>query len=104
MPTIRQVWQLTKQGDNAFPIDLKDVYIFLLLSITIIFLHFVRQLKPYQWKVLTFGFATTPRAFTSLTKPILFLCECNSFCFIIHLHDIMVLTHAKHATERAQTF
>ena len=41
MPAIRKVWQLIQQGDYAFSIDLKDVY----LHITIVkychhFVHF----------------------------------------------------------------
>ena len=35
MPNIRQVWQLTQHGNVAFSFDLKDAYIFLLLSLTI---------------------------------------------------------------------
>ena len=48
--------------------------------------------QPYQWKVLPFGLATTPRIFTMLTKPILFLCHCKGLHVIIYLVDILVLT------------
>ena len=57
MPTIRQVSYHIQQGDYAFSIDLKDAYIFQLLSIMIIFM------VCFQWKVLLFGLATTPRIF-----------------------------------------
>ena len=45
------------------------ICIYLLVSIIVIF-TFVWQSKPYQGKVLPFRLATSPRDFTSLTKPI----------------------------------
>ena len=57
------------------------IYIILLLSITIIFLHFGWPHKPCQWKVLPFGLAIFPRVFTSLTEPILFLCQSKGLCY-----------------------
>ena len=71
MPTLRDLWQLITHGDYAFSIDLQDVY----LHIPIVkhhhhFLCFVWHNAPYQWKVLPFGLATTPRVFMALIKPI----------------------------------
>ena len=71
MPTHRQVLQLIQQGDYVFSIHPKTY-----LDIPIYkyhFLYFVWQNKPYQWKVLLFGLATTPRVFISFTKTILFV-------------------------------
>ena len=101
---IRKVGQLSQQGDYAFSIDLKVAY----LHIPIVKHHhcllpFVWQHNPYQWKVLTFGPASAPKVFTSLTKPILFLSRCNGFCVYIYLDDILVLTQSKHAGKRAKT-
>ena len=59
---------------------------------------------PYQWKVLSFGLATAPRVFTSLTKPILFLCHCKGLCIVIYLDDILVLICSKWAGKRAHLF
>ena len=75
MPTLKTVWQLIQQGDYAFSIDLQDAY----LHVPIVkhhcrFLRFVWHNVPYQF-ILPFGLATAPRVFTSLTKPILFLCH-----------------------------
>ena len=75
MTTIRHVQQPIQHGNYAFSIDLQDAY----LHIPIVkhhhcFLHFVWHNVPYQWKVLPFGLATAPQVFTTLTKPILFLC------------------------------
>ena len=89
----------------AFSTDLKDTYLY----ITIIkhhhgFLQFVRQHKPYQWKVLPFGIAMAPRVFTMLTKPMLFLCHCDGLHVIIYLDDILVLTCSKCAGKTTQTF
>ena len=94
MPTIRQVLQLIQQGYYAFLlISRMFIYIFLLLSVIVI-LDFVLQHKPYQWRVLPFGLAT------SLTKPILFLSQCKGF-LIIYLDDILALTHSNHVGKRA---
>ena len=76
MPTLKNVQQLIQQGDFAFSSDLQDAY----LHVPIVqnhchFLCFVWCNVPYQWKVLPFGLATGPWVFTSLMKPILFLCR-----------------------------
>ena len=77
---------------------------FPLLSIIVIFLHFVWHNVPYQWKVLPFGLATAPRVFTSLMKPILFLCHCKGLHIVIYLDDIFVLVRSKQAGKRACLF
>ena len=105
MPTLKNVWQLIQQGDFAFSIDVQDAC----LHVPIVkhhhhFLHFVRCNVPYQWKVLPFGLATAPRDFTSLTKPILFLCHCKGLHIVIYLDDILVLVHSKLAGKRARLF
>ena len=101
IPTLKNVWQLIQQGDFAFSIDLQDAY----LHVPIVkhhhcFLCFVWHNVPYQWKVLPFGLATAPRVFTSLTKPILFLCHCKGLRIVIYLDDILVLVHSKWAGKR----
>ena len=105
MPTLKTVWQLIQQGDYAFSIDLQDAY----LHVPIVkhhrrFLRFVWHNVPYQWRVLPFGLATAPRVFTSLTKPILFLCHCKGLCIVIYLDDILVLVRSKRAGKRARLF
>ena len=59
---------------------------------------------PYQWRVLPFGLATAPRVFTSLTKPILFLCHHKGLHIVIYLDDILVLVRSKRAGKRACLF
>ena len=105
MPTLKHVQQLIQHGDYAFSIDLQDAY----LQIPIVkhnhcFLCFIWHNVPYQWKVLPFGLATGPRVFTSLTKPILFLCHCKGFHIVIYLDDILVLVCSKWADKRAHLF
>ena len=58
----------------------------------------------YQWKVLPFGLAAAPLAFTVLTKPILFLWHCKGFSIVICLDYILVLVHSKQAGKRACSF
>ena len=105
MPTLKNVCQLIQQGDFAFSTDLQDAY----LHVPIVkhhhcFLHFVWYNVPYQWKVLPFGLATAPRVFTSLTKPILFLCHHKGLHLVIYLDDILVLVCSKRAGKRACLF
>ena len=105
MPTLKTVWQLIQQGDYAFSIDLQDAY----LHVPIVkhhrrFLHFVWHNVPYQWRVLPFGLATAPRVFTSLTKPILFLCRRKGLHIVIYLDGILVLVCSKQAGKRACLF
>ena len=89
----------------AFYIDLQDAY----LHVPTVkhhrhFLCFVWHIVPYQWKVLPFGLATVPRAFTSLTKPILFLCLCKGLRIVIYLDDILVLVRSKWVGKRVHLF
>ena len=105
MPTLKNVWQLIQQGDFAFSIDLQDAY----LHVPIVkhhhhFLCFVWRNVPYQWKVLPFGLATTPRVFTSLTKLILFLCHHKGLHIVIYLDDILVLVCSNQAGKWACLF
>ena len=105
MPTPKNIQQLIQQCDFAFSIDLQDAY----LHVPIVkhhrrFLHFVWHNVPYQWKVLPFGLATAPRFFTSLMKPILFLCHCKGLHIVIYLDDILVLVCSKRAGKRACLF
>ena len=103
MPTIRHVRQLTQHGDYALSFDLQDAY----LHIPIVKNHHFFSWSgwhnvPYQWKVLSFGLATTPQVFTALTKPI--LCHYKGFCIVIYFDDILVLFHSKQAGKRAHSF
>ena len=105
MPTLKHVQQLIQHGEYAFSIDLQDAY----LHIPIVkhhchFLHFVWHNVPYQWKVLPLGLATAPQVFTSLTKPILFLCCHKDLHIVIYMDDILVLIQSKLAGMRACLF
>ena len=105
MPTLKHVWQLIQQGDFAFSIDLQDAYLHVLIvKHHCHFLHFAWHNVPYQWKVLPFGLATAPRVFTSLMKPIFFLCCCKGLHIVIYLDDILVLVCSKQAGKRACLF
>ena len=104
-PTIKQVWQLIQQGDYAFPLILRMLTnIFILSSIIFIFMQFVWQNKPYEWKVLPFGLATPPRVFISPTKLILFLFHHKGFHLIIYLDAILVLVQSRCAGKRTYSF
>ena len=102
MPTLEHVQQLIQQGNYAFSIDLQDAY----LHVPIVkhhhhFLHFVWHSVPYQWKVLPYWLATAPSIFTSLMKPILFLCRHKHLHIVIYLDDILVLVCPKRAGKGA---
>ena len=105
MPTIRHVQQFIQCGDHAFSIDLQDAYSYIpIVKHHHHFLQFVWHNVPYQWKVLLFGLATAPQVFTSLTKPILFLCHHKGLHIVIYLDDILVLVCSKWASRRARSF
>ena len=105
MPTLKNIQQLIQQGDFPFPLIYRMlIYIFPLLSIIVIFLCFVCRNVPYLWRVLPFGLATAPRVFTSLTKPIFFLCHHKGLHIVIYLDDILVLVCSKQAGKRAHLF
>ena len=80
------------------------IYIFQLLSIIIVSYDLFWHNVPYQWKVLSFELVTAHQVFTTLTKPILFLCCQKGFQIIIYLDDILVLVHSKQAGKRACLF
>ena len=89
----------------AFSVDLQDGYLHVpIVKHHCCFLHFVWHNVPYQWKVLPFGLATAPRVFTSLMKPILFLCHCKGLCIVIYFDDILVLVCSKQAGKKACLF
>ena len=105
MPNIWQVWQPIQHGDYTFSINLQVAY----SHIPIVkhhhhFLWFVWHNMPYHWKVLPFELATSPRIFTVLTKPILFLCHYKGFHIVIYLDGILVLVCSKQAGKRAHLF
>ena len=105
MPTLKNIWQLIQQGDFAFSIDLQDTCLYVpIVKHHHHFLHFVWCNVPFQWKVLPFGLATAPRVFTSLTKPILFLCHCKGLHIVIYLDDILGLVCSKQVGKRAHLF
>ena len=106
MPTLKNIWQLIQQGDFAFSIDLQDAYLHIpIVKYHCHFLHFIWHNVPYQWKVLLpYGLATALRVFTSLTKPILFLCHCKGLHIVIYLDDILVLVCSKEAGKRVCLF
>ena len=104
MPTIRHIQQLI-QHDYAFSIDLQDAYFIIpIAKHHCHFLKFVWHNMSYQWKVLPFGLTTAPWVFTTLTKPILFLCHYKGFCIVIYLDDILVLDCSKWVGKRACSF
>ena len=105
MPTLKHVCHLIQHGDYAFSIDLQDAYLHIpIVKYHHCFLHFVWHNVPYSWKVLPFGLTTAPRVYTSLTKPILFLCHCKGLHIVIYLDDILVLIHLLQAGKRACLF
>ena len=69
-----------------------------------LFLQFVWQYKPFQWKVLPFGLAVVPRVFISLTKPALSLRHYKELCVIIYSDDILVISFSKCASKKSLTF
>ena len=79
-------------------------YIFLLLRIIITFCDLFHKINHISGEFLPFSLATGPRAFTFLTKSILFLCCHKGFLLIIYLDDIQFLVQSTCADKRAFSF
>ena len=77
IPAIKQICQLIQEDDYSIPFDKHHQHV----------LHLVGQNKSYQYKVLPYGLATSPRIYTSLSKPrlffpaqgLLYFCLCEQF-------------------------
>ena len=80
------------------------IYMFPLLRIIASFYVLFGVMCLISGGFLPFGLATAPWVFTSLTKPILFLCHHKGLCIVIYLDDILVLVHSKQAGKRAGLF
>ena len=82
MPTIRQVWQLIQRSDYPFSVNVKNAYIFLLLSITLIFMSFLvtKTLSAEGFTIWagyrSWGFHFTYRTHTVLLLMKGFSCHC----------------------------
>ena len=59
------------------------VCIFLFLNIIVVFLLFVWQNVPHQWKILPFVLATAPGVLTTLTKPICSLADTTVLSYYV---------------------
>ena len=66
--------------------------------------HYTMKSLYYDIKVSSFGHATVLRVFTSLIKPIYFLCCHKGFCIIIYLDDILVLVCCSTHTSKGMIF
>ena len=97
---LSSVWKLNQQGEFAFPIDFKDAY----MHIPIVKCHFLFNIYLAKYTLSLEGFVIlaghSPRIFTSLTKAMLFLCQCKGL-HIIHLDDNLILICSKHVGKRA---
>ena len=103
MPTIGQVWQCIKYDSYTYSIDLEDAfYTFPLLRMTITF-YISLATQTLSMEEFAIWAGCGYKAFTSLTKPILFLCQHKVVHVIIYFDDILALTHSKHAGKRAWT-
>ena len=78
------------------------IYMFPLLSIIIIFYILFGIMCLVSGRFYPLGLV--PRVFTSLMKPILFLCHCKVLRIVIYLDDILVLVPSEWADKRAHSF
>ena len=89
----------------SFPLIFRMlIYMFPLLSIIAGFYILFGIMCLISGGFYLFGLATAPRVFTSLTKPILFLCSHKGLHIVIYLDDILVLVRSKQAGKRARLF
>ena len=105
VPTMRQAWQLIQQGDFAFSVDLKDVY----MHIPFVKCHhhhlcFVCQIYLTSGMFCLLGQPWPPGLSLHLLNPYCSFASASIFCIIIYLDDILVLIHPKFVSKRAQSF
>ena len=104
MPTIRICSSLFSMVIMFSPfISRILIYVFLLLNIIIFFTICLTQ-YAISVEGFTLWVGHSPRVFTALTKPILFLSCCKGFHIVIYLDDIFSLVCSKLAGERAHSF
>ena len=77
------------------------IFTFLLLSVIIMFLHFVCKINLSVEGFAIWAGHSCNGFHTFLTKLILFLYQYKGFCIIIYLDDTKVMIYSKHAGKRA---
>ena len=75
------------------------IYILILLSITITFYGLFGN---KNLSVESFAIWASPRVFTSLSKPTMFLCRCRGFYVKVYVDDYPGLYFLRHADKMAQ--
>ncbi len=101
MLTIKTIMSQVKEGDWFVTIDLKDAY----FHIQVVrrhrrFLRFAFGGKAYQYKVLPFGLALTPRTFTKCMDAALAPLRLQTIRVLNYLDDWLILAHSRELVSR----
>ncbi len=101
MLTIKTIMSQVQEGDWFVTIDLKDAY----FHIQVVqrhrrFLRFAFGGKAYQYKVLPFGLALTPRTFTKCIDAALAPLRLQGIRVLNYLDDWLILAHSRELVSR----
>ena len=92
MEGIHMLRDLLKPNDFLAKIDLKDAYFAMpIWKNHQKFLRFIWQDTQWKFLYLPFGFASTPRVFTKILKPVVSLLRKQGIRLIIYLDDILLM-------------
>ncbi len=101
MLTMKTIMSQIQGGDWFVTIDLKDAY----FHIQVVqrhrrFLRFAFGGKAYQYKVLPFGLALSPRTFTKCMDAALAPLRLQGIRVLNYLHDWLILAHSRELVSR----
>ena len=91
METLRSVKKAVKKNDWLMSIDLKDAYLHVPIHVSSRkFLRFKVAGQAYQFKVLPFGLASSPRVFTKILAPLAAKARLEGIHLFPYLDDWLV--------------
>ena len=96
METPRSVLNSIRPGDWMISLDLQDAY----LQVPVhhdsrLFLRFVVDGKPFQFRVLCFGLTTAPQVFTRIMAPVSAILHRHGVRMLRYLDDWLILASSK---------
>ncbi len=101
METLAAVLQVLGPGYWGATLDLKDAYLHVPIHPqSRKFLRFALQGRTFEFKVLPFGLASSPRVFTRVVKTVAEFLRPRGFTLFVYLDDFLVVSRSQLALQR----